>query len=295
MFAIRVNLQSNLAKIVALGVSLFMLPGCNVGDAAGEAIAHSIIEGFECGIRHCTESNTLSSGDISLRFVVTQNGDVVHVEGGLMKRANLFVTVQPSSGDSLSASIGNQTVQLVDISGGNRFTYAGNLRDSELQPTVALIYQHDGVVYNSTVTFVPRISMLAPSGPLTVNLAGSGFAVQLSMLDPTKLSASIAGNCARVDGTSANMANAQVPYQYVGVVTGGTAYHINPTDLDTALNTVSRQPSSSGTDLSLVQTCDLHISWAESESGQTSTGLANDSSFVAQTSVTNEIFYNGQH
>jgi hypothetical protein len=185
-------------------------------------------------------------------------------------------------------------VQLVDISGGMRFTYAGDLSDSEPQPTVTLNYAHNGVVYTNTVTFAPRFSILAPTGPLTVTRTGSGFAVQLGAPDPNKLLASMEGNCVRVDGTFTDM-DAAVPYRYVGVVAGGTAYQINATDLDTSLNAVSKQAGPNGTDLSPVQTCDLHIAWTVRNNGQTSAGLSKHSTFVADTSVTHEIFYNGQH
>jgi hypothetical protein len=295
MLIVWANLRFNFVKYVAIGISLFFLSGCHFGDNAVDSLVSGLYPNSPCGIYICVESYTLNASEIDVNFVVTQNGNIVHVEGGLGKGSSILTEVLPSSGDSLSAAIGNQTVQLVDISGGKRITYAGNLSDSEPQPTVMLNYEHNGVVYTSTVTFLPVFSFLTPTPPLTVTRTGGNFALQFSLPDPSNLSGFVAGNCVRVDGSVADMATTPIPYRYAGVVPGGIAFQGTAADLDSSLNAVSGKTGPNGTDSSPVQTCDLHISWIETYIGKTSAGLSEHSNYTAKATITNEILYNGQH
>ena len=284
-------------RVLMICVPFALLQGCggnpisSLANDAGGAIGTA----FECTILNCIESNTLQVAQIASNYTVTRTGSDIHVDARLSKGSSFVSTVLLSPGDSESATLNNQTVSLMDTSPqGQRMDYAGDFNNTQSQPTVTVTFARAGVSYNSTVVLPQQFAILSSNLPQTLTPATGNFNVQLGIANTALLSNNVTGNCTRVDGSSFAVAHKPLNYSYLGTVTGGVSLQISTSDLDTTLNQAG-QAIGSPPNKSLVQTCNLQLTWLQSQNGSTSSGMSGAGLIIGQTSVAQQVSYSAQH
>jgi hypothetical protein len=276
-------------RVLIICVPFALLAACGGSQQQDNDIATCVIGG-------CAESNTLGPTDIQTSYTVTQSGSDVHIVASLGKSGNLFSVLRLSAGDTLTATIGNQSVPLNDTSGGYRTQYVADINTSQSQPVVTVNFTRSGASYGSTVT-VPTEFTLLSANSISTTLASGSFGVELSPLNSDLLTSTATGSCTRVDGTSFNFSTG-IPFSSLGTVSGGVAYKVSTSDLDAALNQQGKLPVTSGTTPTttpLVQTCNFQLVWGQTRWGTTPSAMSEHSSIVGETSVTQQVFYNAQH
>lgn len=267
------------------------LSSCGGGGGFSDA-GNAIGKGTACALLNCVNSGTLTLNEVRPTYVVTQNGTDVHVTASIGKGGSLISVVQLSDSDTLSASVANQSVALVDSS-NTGLSYFADLVDGDVQPAVTVTFARSGTNYPSTVTLPKQFALLSPTAPLNVTRAMPSFTVQLGIANDSQLTLNMVGHCTRVDATSFAVSDS-MGYASAGAVTGGTAYQVNVGTLDSELNFDSQSAASPAVNTSQVQSCDLQFSWIQTQNGKVSSLLSGDGSIVGQTSVTHEVLYNAQ-
>jgi hypothetical protein len=263
-----------------------LLSSCGGGgsDSIGNTIA--------CAFQNCTNSATISVGDINAYYVVTQGGNDLHVAASLGQTANLLTTVQLSGGDSLAASVDNQSAGL-GLAGGMFASYVADFADGNTQPVVTVDFNRSGTAYASTVTMPPQFSVLAPLPPTGVTRAMGSFTVDLGIANDKLLSATLNAQCARLDGTTFS-GTGSLTYGGGNAVSGGTALTVDTATLDTDLNSIGQLINSAAPDKSLVANCDVQIVWMLTQNGQVSSSLYKNSRILGETSATQSLHYDAQ-
>jgi len=127
-----------------------LLTAC--GGSPGNDAANAMASAMTCAVRNCTESATLHTDELSLRFSATQkSGDGnLTVSGFVGKSANLTTTVLLQPGETLSASVdGGPETPLRNID-GQRLDYEVSLPAGSAQPVVQLVLTRDGMRHVET-------------------------------------------------------------------------------------------------------------------------------------------------
>lgn len=249
-------------------------------------------QALNCTFRNCTESSTLRTDEISMRFTAEQGaGDSqVKVSGFVSKSANLLTTVLLQPTEKLSASVDGGAEMVLRNPDGKRLDYEASLPASTDEPLVSLVFTRDGVRHVSRALLPPRFTVAEPTGaPLLPRSAGS-LTVKLAPAPKgvSSLGASIHGRCSRKDGSHFNVQHRNVSARadrQAGV------YFIDTLTLDADLNAVSQGANNNLPSTSLVSRCELNVTWTASNAGTPPATLNTHSIFSASRTAGHAIVY----
>lgn len=270
------------------------LASCGGGGSGGPFgdVADSMSQALSCTVRNCTESSTLRTDEISMRFTAEQNAgeSQVKVSGFVSKSANVFTTVLLQPAEKLSASIGGGAEMALRNPDGQRLDYEVSLPNSADEPQVLLAFTRDGVRHVSSAVMPPPFVVAEPAGtPLLARSAGS-LTVKLSPAPKASgsLGADISGRCSRKDGSSFD-----VQRRGLGARTGkpGGVFSIDTLALDLDLNAASQGANNNLPGTSLVARCELAVTWTASNFGTAPATLNSHSSFSASRTAGHAIVY----
>lgn len=264
------------------------LSSCGGGSSWGEGIGHAIT----CGFLNCTNSGTMSLGDINAAYVVSQNGNDVNVTASFGQTSNLITQVTLTDGDSVSASVDGQSGTLASV-GVNFPEYAIDFTDGNSQPSVTVNFNRNGTSYPSTVTLPKQFALLAPLPPASVTRGMGSFTVGVGIADESMLSTNMNVQCTRLDGTSFK-GTSDLPYGPGSTVSGGMSFKVDLNTLDTTLNSIGQSANTASPDTSQVTSCDLQVTWTMTQVGTASSSLYKHSLILGETSVGQSLHYDAQ-
>ncbi|MBT9492206.1 MAG: hypothetical protein IV107_07605 [Paucibacter sp.] len=264
------------ASMLYGSVSAIALLSTLLLSACGGSIVDDIVDDVTCAVTNCKQSDTLSLGDISPRFTVTQENGQVKVEGRLGYSANVVTVVHPSGNDHLSASVGNQRRDLADED-GKRTKYSTLLADTSEQPLVTANFVRGSELHGSTVTMPKAFAVVAPTGTPVISRSSGKLLVQMSQPFSDKMSLSVDMLCKRADGSSFDSKG-----EPLASSPEGGSYRISTVELDLALNRASVNYNTQSPNSSLVQTCELSFHWVLRQTGTVASTLNRHSSIVAE-------------
>jgi hypothetical protein len=174
----------------------------------------------DCPLGFCPESDTLGVGETAPAYAVTWAGNALQIEARFGKSANLFAEVHLSGGDSVSATVDNVVVPLVDAQ-GYRAQWVAQWATVSATPVVSMLFHRGTSSWPSTVTVPARF---APGRAGTVSAqrtqASLSVAVAPAVPEPLRLSIS-SGQCKRIDATVQEVKDRDVGYSTPG--SGGGA------------------------------------------------------------------------
>lgn len=282
-------MESKTCRLPALLLLPVVLAACGGGGPAND-VADELSHAMTCTVRNCTESTTLRTDEISMRFTATQNAgeSSLKVSGFVSKSANLTTTVLLAPNESLSASVdGGPETPLRNID-AQRLDYELSLPASSAKPEIWLIFKRNGVRHISGVVMPPAFTITQPVGTPTLARSAGTLIVTLA---PTpsqgSVGASIQGRCSRKDGSSFDVKRR--PLRVRGAGTGSFAVDTLPLDQD--LNLASQGENNNLPGTSLVSRCDLTVTWEASAVGTSPATLNKYSSFTGSRQAAHVIVY----
>lgn len=266
-----------------------LLTACGGGPV--NDIADSMAKALTCTVRNCTESSTLRTDELSMRFSATQkSGDgTLTVSGFVGKSANLTTTVLLQPGEPLSASVDGGPEQPLRNIDGQRLDYEVSLPAGSAQPVVQLVLTRDGMRHVSSVTMPATFNIAAPTGTPTLARSAGSLAVKLAPAPASPVSATMQGSCTRKDGSGFDVK----PRSGLTVAAGPAAgdFRIDTLPLDKSLNDLGLAANNNAVGTSLVSRCQLTLTWAASAAGTAPATLNRYSSFNASREASHSISY----
>lgn len=269
-----------------------VVASCGGGSGPLGDVDDSMSEALNCTFRNCTESTTLRTDEISLRFTAEQGASdsQVKVSGFVSKSANLLTTVLLQPAETLSASVDGGAETALHNPDGKRLDHEASLPASTAEPRVSLVFTREGVRHVSSAVLPPRFAVAAPTGtPLLARSAGS-LTVKLAPAPQgvSALGASIHGRCSRKDGSHFDVRRRNVvtrANREAGI------HFIDTLTLDADLNAVSQGANNNVPSTSLVSRCELHVIWTASNAGTPPSTLNRHSIFSASRTAGHAIVY----
>ena len=274
---------------LSLVASTVFLGGCGLGSdiaSAGSAIGSAVV----CALVNCTNSDTMVVSDITASYFVTQKNGQVSISAFFGQTANVLTTVAISGGDTLSATVDNQSVtfQATPTFGS---PYTARVADASLQPVTSINFVRGVTSYTSTVTLPPSFSMLSPTGVVNVGKSIGNLVVQLSLPTTTNVQGTINGSCNRADGSNF-VINNPIPVSVTPVPNTNNNFAMATADIDSQVNYVGQTANAQGvSNKSPVTTCALQVDWQTQVSGVVSPSFYKTSRILGIHSVENQINY----
>jgi len=260
------------------------------GGGVAEDIVPNPLEGFDCALLNCKESNTVSTDNVSPRFTITQANGRVHVDAWLSQSANLLTTLLPSPGDSLTASDGDAPPVKLRGESGNRQRWVTDFADANAQPRITVNFVRNGLVYPNVVTMPKPFSITSPVGVLQIRRSTGQFDVQFASDDLQNVTLTTDASCTRSDHSSFTSKDVLLGPQQDA--RDPSLFHISTLALDTALNNASVNASQNNPSLSPVASCSLTLNWKILVRGTVAPELNQHGSIVATRTVGQAASYN---
>lgn len=273
----------------------FLLPvalaSCGGGGGPLSDVGDSMSQALSCTFRNCTESSTLRTDEISMRFTAEQAAgeNRVKVSGFVSKSANLFTTVLLQPGEKLSASVDGGTETTLGNPDGKRLDYEVSLSNSAAEPQVQLVFTRDGVRHVSRAVLPPPFVVAEPTGTPLLARSATSLTVKLSPAPTANApAASMQGRCTRKDGSSFDLQRREL-----GTRAGKPAgtFYIDTVTLDQELNAASQGANNNLPGTSLVSRCELTLTWTTSNAGTAPATLNAYSTFSASRTANHAIVY----
>lgn len=279
-------------RVPALLLLPLVLSACGGGGSASDG-EQPLANVLACSLRNCTESTTLNTDEISMRFTAAQKTgeNTLTVSGFVSKSANQFTTVLLQPNEKLSATVdGGPETPLRNVD-GQRLDYEVTLPATSAMPVVQLIFTRDGVQHISSVAMPMAFRVIEPVGtPLLARSAGS-LNVQLSPMttSPSLTNSTMQGRCTRKDGSSFDV-KPGTPFTTQAGSTSGF-FRIDTVPFDKTLNDLGLAVNNNAVGTSLVSRCDLTLTWSAAAFGTSPSTLSKYSSFTASRQTSNAIVY----
>lgn len=275
-------------------LALLLLPAwltaCG-GSPPVNDVANAMANALVCTLRNCTESTTLRTDELSLRFSATQRSGEgnLTVSGFVGKSANVTTTVLLQPSETLSASVdGGPETPLRNID-GQRLDYEASLPAGSAQPVVQLVLTRDGMRNVSSVVMPVAFNVAAPTGTPTLARSAGSLAVTLAPAPSNPVGATMQGNCTRKDGSSFDVRARSSLTVQPGPAAGD--FRIDTLPLDKSLNDIGLAANNNAVGTSLVSRCQLTLTWAASATGTAAATLNKYSSFTASREASHSIAY----
>lgn len=274
-----------------LGLALVVLASLSAcGGGGGGDVAGALVNGLNCGLRNCTESSTLRTDEISLRFIAEQTDSqpTVTVSGFLGKSANVLTTVLISNNERLDAAADGSADTRMLNPDGQRLDYTASFPVRSAQPRARVAFVRDGVSHAAEVVLPPSFAVAAPVG--TPTLARSSGNVLVTLAPAVSASGLAAtGTCSRKNGTTFDLKDESLNARNEPGVAG--AYRVDTLDVDAKMNAVSQRLNNSDPNTAIVTRCNLRLTWSVSASGTVATTLNTHSSFVGYRRASHSLVY----
>lgn len=253
------------------------------GGGVAEDIVPNPLEGFDCALLNCKESNTVSTDNVSPRFTITQANGKVHVDAWLSQSANVLTTLMPSPGDSLTASDGDAPpVKLRDES-NDRMRWVTDFSNTSAQPRITVNFVRNGQAYPNVVTMPKPFSIVSPAGGLQIRRSTGQLDVKLASDNLQSVGLAVDANCTRSDRS--NFASKGVGLNRQQDTTDASTFHISTLALDKALNDASVAANKNDPLTSPVANCSLTLNWTITVEGTVAPALNQHGWIVATRSV----------
>lgn len=268
---------------------------CACGGSPGKEIGESIGNAVGCGLRNCTESSTLRTDEISLRFTAEQREgqSTVTVSGFLGKSANLFTTVRMGSNERLDAAVDGGADVRMSNPDGQRLDYMATFPAHSAQPPAKVVFVRDGVSHVGQVVIPPAFTVQQPTGTPTLARSAGNLLVTLSPASAGANASVLAnGRCTRTDDTRFDVKDETLSPRAENATPG--AYRVDALSLDQQMNGVSQQLNNNNPGTPLVSRCALTLTWSTSAVGSIASTLNQHSAFVGYRRASHALDYDAR-
>jgi hypothetical protein len=249
-------------------------------------MGEDVAEAIACTYANCKDSPDVSVADLSASYEVIQDGSHITATSIMGYRYNLVTLVRLRGGDSLAASTGAQSRQMLPTN-SLLASFATSFDGQPAGSTVSVDFRRGTQVERSTVTLPRAFVLLDPLGPVTLRLSAGQLLVDVSATPDEPLTVNSSGTCWLADGTTKTVGNV-VYGRFVSAVGSGSRYRVDTPALDASVNLPAPMP---GETVQKVTRCDLNLEWRRTVDGTPAAGMHPSSRIMGVTRQSMTVHY----